>query len=281
LLITEFIQSLIQILLASIYYYRKTNDFFGSGLEKVIGKIKNLTEIQELIESIGVRTSLPQDQVMFALELALEQSVCEYFNLSDCQIDIEGKTITKSSFERKVIDLKEDGDASICPGFTFEMLHKHIVHRCRKLFDQNLAQMETAYLYEKWKGKLHQAAEGVIHKIDSDKVLIHLGDKVRGIMTKPEWVPKEIPLYQTGRVLWFYVSKVLQDQSAVTVYLSRGSKNLPTVLLKTKLPWVKITAIKRYRGIKTYLKTNAVIDSNLIKEVQQELKGEVIDVQVI
>jgi len=62
------------------------------------------------------------------------------------------------------------------------------------------------------------------------------GDNVCGIMTKSEWVPKEISFYQKGSSLWFYVSKVLKDQSVVTVYLSRGSKNLPAALLREKLP---------------------------------------------
>jgi hypothetical protein len=253
----------------------------GSDPVEMMKKIKNQTEIHELIESVGSRTSLSQDQVMFALELAIEQSVCEYFNIPDCQVDIEDKIIMPNSFKRNMIISRDHGDESIYPDFAFEMFHKDIIDRCRRLFNRNLIQMEMAYLYAKWKQKVHQAVEGIIHEVNSDKVMIHLGDNVCGIMTRPEWVPKEIPLYQTEGALWFYVSKVLQDLSVVTVYLSRGSKNLPVALLKEKVPWVKITAIKRFRGIKTCLKTNAAIDSNIIKEVQRELKGEVIDVQVI
>jgi hypothetical protein len=253
----------------------------GSDPAELMKKIKNLTEIHELIESVSSRTSLPQEQVRFALDLALEQSVCEYFNLPDCQIDVENKIVMPSSFKRSMIVSRDHGDESIYPDLAFEMFHKDIIDRCRRLFNRNLIQMETAYLYEKWKRKVHQAVEGIIHEVNSDKVMIHLGDNVCGIMTQPEWVPKEISFYQKGSPLWFYVSKVLQDQSAVTVYLSRGSKNLPSALLKEKSPWVKITAIKRFRGVKTFLKTNAVIDSNLIKEIQRELKGEVVDIQVI
>jgi hypothetical protein len=247
----------------------------------MIKKIKNQTEIHELISSVGSKTSLPQDQVIFALELALEQSVCEYFNLSGCQINIENKIVMPSSFKGDMTGQSDHPGNSIYPDLTFDVLHKDIINRCRQLFSQNLIQMEKAYLYEKWKLKVHHAVEGVIHDVHSEKVIIHIGDKVRGIMTRPEWVPKEIPCYQSGGVLWFYVSKVLQDQSSVTVYLSRGSKNLPAAFMREKLPWVKIKVIKRFRGVKTYLKTNAVIDPNLIKEVQRELKGEAINIQVI
>jgi len=44
---------------------------------------------------------------------------------------------------------------------------------------------------------------------------------------------------------------------------------------------VKIKAIKRFRGVKTYLKTNSAIDSNIIKELQRELKGEVLAIQIM
>jgi hypothetical protein len=253
----------------------------GSDPAKMMKKIKNQTEIQDLIESVGSRTSLTQDQVMFALELALEQSVCEYFDLADCQVDVENKILMPNSYKGDMIDRLDHDIDSIRHGFDFEILHKNIIDRCRQLLSRNLIQMENAYLYEKWKRKVHQAVEGVIHEVGSEKVMIHLGGNVLGIMTKSEWVPKEISLYQKGSALWFYVSKVLQDKSAVTAYLSRGSKNFPAAILKEKLPWMKITAIKRFRGVKTYLKTDTAIDSNIIKELQRELKGEVIDVQTI
>jgi hypothetical protein len=219
--------------------------------------------------------------VMFALELALEQSVCEYFNIADCQIDIEDKIIMPNSIKVGMIGQSDHPDNSICPDLTFDVLHKDIICQCLRLFNQNLVQMEATYLYEKWKQKVHQAIEGVIHEVDSEKVMIHLGDNVCGIMTRPEWVPKEISFYQKGSPLWFYVSKVLKDKSVVTVYLSRGSINLPAALLREKLPWLKITTIKRFRGVKTYLKSNAAIDPNLIKEVRRELKGEMIAIQIM
>jgi hypothetical protein len=253
----------------------------GSDSAEMMKKIKNQTEIHELIESVGSRTSLTQDQVMFALELALEQSVCEYFDLADCQVDVDNKILLPNSYKGDMIDRLNHDIDSIRHGFDFEILHKNIIDRCQQLLSRNLIQMEKAYLYEKWKRKVHQAVEGVIHEVDSDKVMIHLGDNVCGIMTRPEWVPKEISFYQKGSSLWFYVSKVLQDKSAVTAYLSRGSKNLPTALLKEKLPWMKITAIKRFRGVKTYLKTHTAIDSNIIKEVRRELKGEAVAIQIM
>ncbi len=244
-------------------------------------------EIHELIAAIGLKTSLPRDRVAFALELALEQAVCEYFKVRECQVDIEDKMVTPFFQNSSGIETdKTDKSASnmVYAGLrsdevTFEKLDKNIIKRCRQLFRRNLEQMETVYLYEKWKHKAHQAVEGVIHTVDPVKAEIRLGDNVQGVMLKPEWVPKESPLYQKGALFWFYVSKIMQEKSGVTVYLSRGSKNLPAVLLKEKLPWAKIRAVKRIRGKKTWLKTSALIDPEIIRELQRELKGEVIEIQ--
>jgi hypothetical protein len=94
-------------------------------------------------------------------------------------------------------------------------------------------------------------------------------------------VPQEIPLYRNGAVLWFYVTKICQEKSTVTVYLSRGSKNFPAALIKDRLPWMRISTIKRIRGKKTWLKSNAWIDPEIIQALQRELKGEAIRVQVV
>jgi len=247
-------------------------------------KKENQKEIHELIAAVGSKTSLPQDRVLFALELAIEQAVCESFKVRECQIDIVDKIVVpffqnSSGIETDKISPNIVYGDLTSPELNVEKLDKNIMKRCRQLFRRNLEQMETVYLYEKWKRKVHQAVEGVIHTVDPVKAEIRLGDNVQGVMLKPEWVPEESSLYQKGALFWFYVSKIMKEKSGVTVYLSRGSKNLPAVLLKEKLPWAKIRAVKRIRGKKTWLKTSALIDSEIIKALQHELQGEVIEIQ--
>jgi len=246
---------------------------------------KNQKEIHELIAAVGSNTSLPQERVVFALELAIEQAVCEYFKARECQVDIDNKCVCPVFPNSLGIDTANTDKTNmgygglIFPEFHVGDLHKNIIKRCRSLFARNLEQMETVYLYEKWKRKAHQAVEGVIDDVNASRVEIRLGDNVQGIMARPEWVPKEVPLYRKGALFWFYVSKIVQEKSGVTVYLSRGSKNFPAMLLKEKLPWAKIRSVKRIRGEKTWLKSSVWIDPEIIKTLQRELKGEVIDIQ--
>jgi hypothetical protein len=261
--------------------------FFPVWIEKkMMKREKNQKEIQELIAAVGSQTSLPQDRVMFALELALEQAVCEFFNVRECQVDVEGKIVIPFFQNLPVIETDKTDKTGpnnvygvlMNPELNVGNLHKNIMKRCRKLFVRNLGHVEMAYLHEKWKPNVHQAVEGIIRNVSANRAVVHLGDNVQGIMLKPEWVPKEVPFYKEGAVFWFYISRIVENKSAITVYLSRGSKNLPAAFLKEKMPWAKIKIIKRIRGKKTWLKSSALIHPEMIKALQRELKGEVIEI---
>jgi hypothetical protein len=229
---------------------------------------------------------MPRDRVLYALELAIEQAVCEYFKTQECLVDIEDRIVNPifySSSGSKTDKTDKTGVHWVGgglngPEISFGMLSKNIIKRCRKLFIRNLILMETVYLYEKWKPRAHQAVEGNIIDVNSRRLMVHLGDNVQGIMLRCEWVPKEIPLYRPGSVFRFFVTKILYTPSGVTVYLSRGSKRLPAVLLKEKMPWAGIHVLKRIRGEKTWVQTRDRITQNVIEEVRRELNGEIIEI---
>lgn len=206
---------------------------------------------------------MSRDKVLFALELAIEQAVCEYFKTRECLVDINNQSI---SLLFPVVDAP------------FEMLDKKIIKRCRRLFARNLSLMEKACLQEKWKPRMHRVAEGSVLDMDGIRTLVYLGDTVQGVMLRSEWVPKEMPLYRAGSVFQFYVTKITETPSGVMVYVSRGSKNLPAALLKEKLPWAKIRVYRRIRGEKTWIQTTDPIPGDVIDAVRRELNGEVIEI---
>ena len=232
--------------------------------------------MHELITAVGSGTGLPDAQVRYAFALALEQAVCEYYRIPECPVDLEDK-IAFPGFQEFSEKECENLD-QVYPELLFSELPKNIIHRCRQLFAINLAAIETSLLYGRWKTRVHQAVEGFVEKVEDDRVWVRFDDNTRGVMVRPEWVPAEAPFYQESRVLWFYVSKVLQGKSLVSVYLSRGSKNFPAALIRRDCPWLKIQVIKRIRGRKTWIKSSARIDQEIIRALQRELKGEVIAV---
>lgn len=238
-----------------------------------------------MIAMVESRTSMPRDRVLFALEMAVEEAVCEYFKTPECLVDIEGRIVNPffnalSGIETDKTDKSGhwvDGGVN-GPEISFDILSKNIIKRCRKLFARNLGLMEKAYLYDKWKPRAHQAVEGNVIDVNARRAVVHLCDNVQGVMLRCEWVPKEIPLYRPGAVFRFYVSKVLEIPSGVTVYLSRGSKSFPAVLLKEKMPWAGIRVLKRIRGEKTWLQTRDRIAPEMIEELRRELNGEIIEI---
>lgn len=239
-----------------------------------------------MIAMVESRTSMPRDKVLFALELAIEQAVCEYFKTQECLVDIEDRIVNPIFYASSGIETDKT-DKTIfskvdvglnSPQISFGMLPKNIIKRCRKLFIRNLGLMETVYLYDKWKPRAHHAVEGNVIDVNSRRMMVHLGDNVQGVMLRCEWVPKEISLYRPGAVFRFYVTKILHTPSGVTVYLSRGSKSLPAVLLKEKMPWAGIRVLKRIRGEKTWVQTRDPIAQDVIEEVRRELNSEIIEI---
>ncbi|HDM75592.1 MAG TPA: hypothetical protein ENG51_03880 [Deltaproteobacteria bacterium] len=99
-------------------------------------------------------------------------------------------------------------------------------------------------------------------------------------MLKSEWVPREVPLYRQGDVLWFYVLKVARFGGGVWVYLSRGSINFPVALLRSRVPWVKFKPVRRIRGSKSWVGASEEISSVILREVSRDLMGEVVEVMV-
>ena len=234
--------------------------------------------MHELITAVGSGTGLPDAQVKYAFALALEQAVCEYYRIPECPVDLEDKIAFPAlqEFSEKECENLDQ----VYPELLFSELPKNIIHRCGQLFAINLTAIKTSLLYDRWKTRLHQAVEGVVDEVDDHRIRVHLDDDMRGLMLKPEWVPAEISFYKEKSVLWFYVTKVIREKSTVSVYLSRGSKNFPAALIRRDCPWLKIQIIKRIRGRKTWIKSSARIDQEVLRALQRELKGEIIAVSL-
>jgi hypothetical protein len=242
--------------------------------------------IPKTLDEINDRTGLNHDTVRYCLERAIEEAVCKFFDLQECDVDLDNQTVIPVFHVPYNMDIEEGELFSkdtvyhdlICPEFTFEMFHEDIIADCREFFKRNIIELEADELEKKWRKKVHQVVEGVIGYVYRDYTEIKLGDNAEGRMLKLEWVPKEVPMYRDGKLFQFYVTKVVRKNAAVIVHLSRGSKNFPAALLKEKVPWANIKVIKRIRGKKTWLKSNCPINHEIISELRRELKGEVIEV---
>lgn len=232
--------------------------------------------VHKILGEISLNSGVKMDDVRYALELSLEGALCEYFNIQECDIDLDGRSFVPiSDMPLAGKPLKKDTSSS---RFTFNMLPKEIVLRCRDLFLTIMQGVEGDELFKKWKSQVHKAVEGRVVSDETSRVLVDLGDQARGIMEKAEWVPLEMKSYREGKLFRFYVLRVTRKASTVEVYLSRGSLNLPAALLRLKMPWADVRGLKRIRGKKCWITCDCPVEKATVMEISRELQGEAIKI---
>lgn len=123
--------------------------------------------------------------------------------------------------------------------------------------------MRQDYVY--WKARRHTAIQGVILRSAPGKVDVDLGGHI-GIMEKRHFIPGEP--YETGKMLKFYVLKVLRP---CRVFLSRNTRSLPEAILKQQVPWGTFHCLRRIAGVKCVLTSNVSIPDDMLRKVASEL----------
>ena len=240
----------------------------------------------KLIRALGIS----KDKADIALELTIKDALSNYFNTHECDIvvDIEDKTATLFWKVPQKVEIEEaqaiDPHVNFCDSLPltldFASFPKPIVDSCRRVFPRVLEEMKAREQYILWKSNVQKAVEGVIVDVDESRrwLEVDLSGQI-GIMRREEWIPKEAHRYRKGRVFLFYVLKATLGRNIVQVFLSRCSINLPSVILKQRIPWIKFHCRKRYAGFKSWVHTNS--KDQFVKDAaiaaRQELNGEVIE----
>ena len=241
--------------------------------------------VSKAVNDIAARAGLSRDAVKHCLECALAEVVCEFFGVRECDVDLDAGTVTPTFHVGTEMKIEEAELFSSCPvhndlvsaEFTFDMFHKRIVKHTLEHFKDIIREAEADALERRWRKKVHTAVEGVIKEKYPDRIEVNLGEEVRGVMWKAEWTPREVASYREGKLLFFYVLKVVRRGSAVHVHLSRASIGLPGAILKTLAPWVRVKAMKRIVGRKAWVRIAPPVSPALLREVGAHLNGEVIE----
>lgn len=245
-----------------------------------------------MLNKAVLTTRLKRGVIIYAMQLAIEEAVCDYFKIRDCEANLRYQTVYPvfhfpESMVMKDAELFDPGvvfNDSIYPEFLFETLHEDIILRCRELFARNLRIIQEQNMHKEWKKMKHRVVSGYIVTVDANKITIDLGEEgVCGIMYKSEWVPAEIPMYKKEKFLKFYVVKVIRNKSQVVIYLSRGTPSFPIALIREQVhgPATKtIKMIRRLRGRKSWIESSEPIPPSVLEEVKKELRGERLDIVV-
>ena len=235
-----------------------------------------MSSIHKILDEIKRESGLTKNEVMYIFEQALEAAVCSYFGVRECLIDLEGKKI----FPVYGIESVYSHSEKHLKWINFSELDPWITRDCRDNFTWFLRRAKEDELLKKWRNRVHQTVQGEIECIRKSEINVRLEDDVHATMLKSEWVPREVPLYRQGDLLWFYVLKVARVGDGVRVYLSRGSINFPVALLRSRVPWVKFKPVRRIRGSKSWVEASEEISSVILREVSRDLMGEVVEVMV-
>jgi len=244
--------------------------------------------MQKEFQQIGRAAGLDKSRVEYTLKIALQQAFCEYFNISECEIDDMDSRLIKAVFrvpenmpvaEAEVFQGMVCEDDIITVEFDFNALPVSVQHTTHDLFVRYIDEVRLDEAYLKWKKLVHGAVEGVIAEKHGDRITVSLGDdNVIGIMLRPHWTPNENPLYVEGRAFLFYLLKVNRDRHVVKIYLSRTSKNFPCAVLSCIAPWIRAKSIKRIAGKKSWLVVDSPVEMEVINTLRRELKGEAVEV---
>jgi len=245
-----------------------------------------LKNIKNFLCELGDHSGVDRDTVQRCLEKAIEQAVCEYFGVQDCEVDLNQQTVdldlyadVSRSLYKHIKGRGQKIRANGVMEIELSLLPSAVISKCEELFRAFMDGAKADMLERRWRQRVHSAVDGVIIEKNHDRVKVNLGDEALGLMTRAEWTPREVGVYRQGRLLQFYVLKVSRIGNEVLVNLSRGSINFPAALVRKLAPWVKVKAVKRIRGKKTWLQSDTSLARSTLLAVQKELRGEVIEVK--
>ena len=236
-----------------------------------------------MLHRASTMSDLTTSGVMRVMEMSIQEAVCAYFNVEECEVNLHFQTV-QPTFHVPSNMLLEEAELFkpnavyndfIYPEFTFEMLHDDIIAHCRGLFVRNVQVLREEETFKKWRMQRHGVVNGTIGSVYDDRMTVDLrADGVMGIMQRSQWVQIEIPMYKSGKNLQFFVLRVEKYKSITEVYLSRGSKNFPAALIRTQVSGLKIKVLRRLQGKICWIKSSSLISEDLVKAIKEELRGE-------
>ncbi|RLB78063.1 MAG: hypothetical protein DRH15_10510 [Deltaproteobacteria bacterium] len=247
-----------------------------------------MKDIIETVPELALKKNLSPEVVKTCLERAIEGAVCEFFDIRDCDADVEDGVVIAHHHVGEDMGIGEGqwfyawafyGDV-ISVEYTFACFEgiAPVLERTEELFYRMLDDVAADELLKKWRKKVHEAVEGVIIAKGPEQIEIDLGDGVKGIMPRRRWVKREVSSYRHGKLMYFYVLKANRTGNDVVVELSRNSIGLPATLVEQFAPWTKVKPVRRIAGRKSWVTSDSPVTSTLLREVGKLLNGEVVEV---
>lgn len=270
-------------------------------------------EILQIIESVSREKSIAKDQLIQAMQQAIEVSAKKkYGHHHTIKTEISQKTGEIKLFRVfEVVDAVENSFNQISFADTkkrnldvqigdqvYEMLPPIELGRvaaqiAKKVIVQKVGEVERQKQYEDFKHRKGEILTGTVKRLEFGNIIVDVGGRAEAILKKEEVIKGEN--FKINERIRAYIQDVRSETKGPQIFLSRTDPQMVVKLFESEVPEIydgviEIKAISRDPGSKTKIAVFGIDSSvdpvgscvgvrgNRVKNISNELRGEKIDI---
>ena len=215
-------------------------------------------QVKMMVESISNEKNLPVEMIFSAMENALAASMQKGLGV-DCEIhvSINRKTGDSECFRiwrvvadeqecdeilsmkyadaKKLVDNIEVGESFREPIAFLE--GRIFAHQTGQMITKFVREAERVVLAEKYSSRVGELFSGQVKRVTKDIIVVDLGDRVEGGLSRKEILPREI--FRVGDRVRSYLYGVDVENKGPVLMLSRTNDNMLIELFKLEVPEVQ------------------------------------------
>lgn len=156
-----------------------------------------LKNIEKLLCILGNGSGVDRDTLRRCLEKAIEQAVCEYFGVQDCEVDLNQQTVDldlyggfSSSLYKHIKGRTQKIQANGVMEVKLSLLPPSVISRCEELFRAFMDGAKADMLERRWRRRVHSFPAALVRKL-APWVKVKATRRVRG---KKTWLLSDTSL---------------------------------------------------------------------------------------
>ncbi|MDO4604895.1 MAG: transcription termination factor NusA [Helcococcus sp.] len=268
------------------------------------------------LDEIEKEKGIKKDEILQALEKALQKSYEENYKANNVEISINHETgDTKVYALKEVVETKDDVKdsdyqitleealvhskrAKIGQTIKIKVMPKSFLRvaaqKAKNIVIQQIRDAERRVVYDSYIDKKHELINCTVQRIDFNNIYVDLG-KSEGVISERERVPGEE--FNPGDRIKVYVKDVKETTKGAQIILSRKDPELVTRLFELEVPeissgTVEIMSISREAGFRTKIAVYANdpsidpvgaavgVKGSRVNSIVEEINDEKIDIIV-
>ncbi len=266
------------------------------------------------LDEIEKEKGIKKEEILQALEKALQKSYEENYKANNAEISINPETgDTKVYALKEVVETKDDIEnpdyqialdealvhskrAKVGKTIKIKVMPKSFLRvaaqKAKNIVIQQIRDSERKVVYDSYIDKKHELINGTVQRIDFNNIYVDLG-KSEGVIPEIERVPGEE--FSPGDRIKVYVKDVKETTKGAQIILSRKDPDLVTRLFELEVPEISsgivdIISISREAGFRTKIAVHANdpnidpvgaavgVKGSRVNSIVEEINNEKIDI---